>query len=278
MPAINFHHEYKPTIANPYLFDETYLTVPPALQLQPYIRCFWGSKKNFNPHNSSVYKNMLIIPDTCFDLLFIKNNGTGKFKIIFTGINDSFVFDQWDEQDNDISIFAIRFQFWTLSLICRYPMAGTLNKLIPPQEVFPHISELCEQIFEKTSFKDKIWLAGEYLKTLLSPGNVYEPFFNGTDFILKHKGVGTLSQLSEHLSYSERQVQRIFLNQLGITPKHFMNLVRYQALWQEILSLKSVNYMDLVCKYGYTDQSHLIGDFKRYHSMTPQEACRLFPI
>lgn len=272
MPPIDFHLKYKPTTANPYLFDETYFEVPPSQQLKPFIRCFWGSGKSYNPHTSCLYRNMLIIPDTCFDILFIKNNKTGIIKTIFTGMNDRYVIDQWAEQDNDMSLFAIRFHFWTLSLFSRFPMAGTINQVIPPEEIFPHVAELCELIFERRDFKDRICLAEQYLITLLSFGNLYEPFFNGTDFILKHKGVGTLQQLSLHLSYSERQVQRIFLNYLGITPKHFMNLVRYQSVWQEILSLRSVNYIDIVHKYGYTDQSHLIADFKKHHSMTPQDA------
>ena len=33
-----------------------------------------------------------------------------------------------------------------------------------------------------------------------------------------------------------------------------------------------LDYPDAVAAYGYTDQSHLIADFKKYHSLTPTAA------
>lgn len=121
-------------------------------------------------------------------------------------------------------------------------------------------------------FTEKIILAEQYLAELFDFGNISTSFFNGVDFIVKKKGVGTLKQLSEYLCYSKRQRQRTFIDAVGITPKYLMNLVRYQSIWQEMLSSCSMDYISAVYKYGYVDQSHLISDFKKYHSLTPKEA------
>ncbi len=41
---------------------------------------------------------------------------------------------------------------------------------------------------------------------------------------------------------------------------------------QEIIFSKGFDVLDAVKKYGFTDQSHLLNDFKRRHLMLPREA------
>lgn len=50
--------------------------------------------------------------------------------------------------------------------------------------------------------------------------------------------------------------------------------MRYQYLWSEIITNPEFRVLDAVCKYGYTDQSHLMREFKRYHAMDIQTAKR----
>lgn len=272
MSDIEFHKCYRPAVANPFISDATYVNVMASASLQPYIRCFWGSTRDFNPQESAIYGKTLLIPDTCWDLLLIKNKSKDVYQMMFLGLNDIHGIDRWDEGDRDVSLFAIRFHFWAMNLFSRFPMEGMLNQALDPRGIFPGVEELCERIFEQENFKARMDLAEAYLKGQVEMSRLNAPFFNGVEFMLKQKGSGTLRKLSQHLCYSQRQTQRIFQSAMGVSPKQAMNLIRYQSLWQEILARGEINYHDMVYQYGYVDQSHLIADFKRYHSMTPKEA------
>lgn len=57
-------------------------------------------------------------------------------------------------------------------------------------------------------------------------------------------------------------------------PKQLTSLVRYRYLWNDILFNKHFYVLDAVQLYGYTDQSHLLHDFKKYHTVLPGEAKR----
>ena len=46
----------------------------------------------------------------------------------------------------------------------------------------------------------------------------------------------------------------------------------YQYLWNEVIRTPGFRMLDGVSKYGYTDQSHLIREFKRYHTMDIRKA------
>ncbi|HEX3075846.1 MAG TPA: hypothetical protein VHQ24_03135 [Lachnospiraceae bacterium] len=54
--------------------------------------------------------------------------------------------------------------------------------------------------------------------------------------------------------------------------KKVSNLVRYQYLWQDIALAKIDSMQVAVDKYHYVDQSYLLNDFKKFHTMTPREA------
>ena len=69
-------------------------------------------------------------------------------------------------------------------------------------------------------------------------------------------------------------MERIFAENVGVSPKTLSNLIRYQLVWQEMTG-GSTDISDLVEKYGYADQAHLLNDFRFRHGMTPARALRL---
>ena len=97
--------------------------------------------------------------------------------------------------------------------------------------------------------------------------------FNGTIHnILTNKGYIDVSKLAKEAFVSTKQLERLFHESVGITPKKLSNLIRYQFLWRDILCEPDFDVLSAVHKYGYTDQSHLLREFKRYHSMDIHEA------
>ena len=90
--------------------------------------------------------------------------------------------------------------------------------------------------------------------------------------ILLYQGVLEINQLSKENFISSRQMERLFCEYIGMTPKKLSNLVRYQYLWQDIVSQSSFDIASAVSKYRYTDLSHMMREFKRYHTMNIWEA------
>ena len=94
------------------------------------------------------------------------------------------------------------------------------------------------------------------------------------DILLHHGGLA-ISQLSKENFICGRQMERLFHEYIGITPKKLSNLVRYQCLWRDIVYKSHLNMMDAVQRYGYTDSSHLMREFERYHSMNIRDALKM---
>lgn len=90
--------------------------------------------------------------------------------------------------------------------------------------------------------------------------------------ILQHHGGLEISRLAKENFISSRQMERLFHEYIGMTPKKLSNLVRYQYLWKDIVSQRNFDIASAVSKYGYTDLPHMMREFKRYHSMNIREA------
>ncbi len=81
-----------------------------------------------------------------------------------------------------------------------------------------------------------------------------------------------MSDLCGYTAVSQRQLERLFADYVGISPKKLAGLIRYQYLWRDILRYGTSDIQDAVFRYGYADQAHLLNDFRKYHDTTPARA------
>lgn len=154
--------------------------------------------------------------------------------------------------------------------------AGTVNRRCDVRERFSWLDKkLRGQLSEKASLSDMIRLTEMLLvkKLETAKNNVLVDKIVGD--ILLHQGALEIGRLSKDNFVSGRQMERLFHEYIGITPKKLCNLVRYQCLWKDIVSQNDFDIMDAVYKYGYTDSAHLMREFRRYHSLNIRAAKEL---
>lgn len=265
---------YIPLTAAPFRQDETYREIlPQSPELARYIRCFWGSShpylKKETPSDTTI-----VIPDTCADILYYIDYTDNTVTGSFCGINDtSFTNCENTPPGHLISVFAIRFYAWGAYAFSEDSLKGTINGYYDVQSRFLRLDRLLrQQLLEKHSLEERRCLAEEILLRRTFPERQQNAVAHAIHQILSQKGVLSISGLAEECFISGRQLERLFQEYIGITPKKLCNLVRYQYLWNEILNNPRLRILDAVYKYGYTDQAHLMREFKRYHTMDIQTA------
>jgi len=92
------------------------------------------------------------------------------------------------------------------------------------------------------------------------------------NFITKNRGAITIQQLVKYTGYTERHVERAFNESIGLSPKKFGSIVKLHH-FLKLLRCKSKNDTMTGISYesGYSDQPHLIKEFKKYTGITPKE-------
>lgn len=95
-----------------------------------------------------------------------------------------------------------------------------------------------------------------------------------SDFILSKNCIydaNDLSFLLKEFKISERQFQRKFKTEIGITYKNFHRLLRFEKALDLISNDKDVNFTQIAYDLGFADQSHLIKNFNEFAGCTPLE-------
>jgi AraC-like DNA-binding protein len=83
-------------------------------------------------------------------------------------------------------------------------------------------------------------------------------------------GTGRLVRaVARELGFSQRRFIQTFTAHVGLTPKVFCRILRFQRARVLAEQLASPDWAQLAVACGYFDQSHLIKDFKEFSGSTP---------
>ena len=277
---MEFHKIYKPLTATPFKQDETYMELEPCEALKPYIRCFWGTASPIIRPECRESVTSVITPDTCMDIMFDIDYTNNRITNDFSGINiNSFQIHSLIGKERQVSTFAIRFYAWSVILFSEESMADAKNMYCDVGYYFPQLKKLLEErLFTMNSLMERKAIAEKYLLEHFHPERMNHVVTDALYEILRNKGNIRTLQLARDVHISTRQLERLFKENIGISPKQLSSVIRYQYLWNDIAgSVGRVRFdvLDAVLKYQYTDQAHLLHDFKRFHSMSIQEAKEL---
>lgn len=264
---------YRPLTAAPFKCNSAYTEIEPCEILQPYVRCFWGGEHDC-PDIGMDESSEIVIPDTCVDIIYRIDDGGNIITSDFIGISDeSFLVQNNKKIGHKISVFAIRFYAWSAYVFSEESFVGTVNGRFDVREKFSWLDkELRRLLFELRDLSDFIRVAEVQLLKKLETARKNEMIDRVIYDMLRHQGAMEISQLSKNNFISSRQMERLFYEYIGISPKKLSNLVRYQYLWKDIVSQRNFDIANAVYKFGYTDSSHLMREFKRYHSMSIRDA------
>jgi len=259
---------YRPLTATPFKRNSFYTENPPSKELQSYIRCYWGTENSLiQIENDNTPE--LVIPDTCVDIIYhidyTDNIVTGGF----CGLNDcSFHAHNNGIIGHTVSTFAIRFYAWSAYAFCDDSLQSTMNGYFDVGSRFEWLDKMIRtRLPELKTLQEKVSLVEQILLKRLSNVKENAVVNNTIQNILINKGSLDIVKLAKESFVSTRQLERLFHEYVGITPKKLSNLIRYQFLWRDILCKPDFDVLSAVYKFGYTDQSHLLREFKRYHSM-----------
>jgi AraC-like DNA-binding protein len=88
--------------------------------------------------------------------------------------------------------------------------------------------------------------------------------------IAKGPGVDRIARLTEQVGLSSRRFIEVFRQEVGLTPKVFCRVRRFQRVLRTIAAdARSVDWTQIALSCGYFDQAHFIHDFKAFSGLNP---------
>jgi AraC-like DNA-binding protein len=82
-------------------------------------------------------------------------------------------------------------------------------------------------------------------------------------------GVERIAQLTDQVGLSPRRFIEVFRKEVGLTPKVFCRLRRFQRALRAVARQETVDWAHVALSCGYFDQAHFIHDFKAFSGLNP---------
>jgi AraC-like DNA-binding protein len=79
----------------------------------------------------------------------------------------------------------------------------------------------------------------------------------------------TVSEAARRSGLSQRRFIRVFDEEVGLTPKLFYRVQRFQRVLRLVEDRREVEWADVALECGFFDQPHLINDFHAFSGVTP---------
>jgi AraC-like DNA-binding protein len=79
----------------------------------------------------------------------------------------------------------------------------------------------------------------------------------------------SIAAVANDVGLSARRFISVFTNHVGVTPKIFQRVSRFQRVVQSCRLRDDVKWTALAFEHGYYDQAHLVRDFKAFSGLTP---------
>ncbi len=222
----------------------------PEFSLSDFVESFWMLD------NSSEHKEVILLPDGRIDLIF-SQSPTEPLHVVLLGIGTH---PEHVIITEKTKIFAVSFNLLATEYILHQSISELLNsaKILPADfwnfniEDFNDFKKFCE----KVSFQ---------IKKELSTQKTDERKLKLFNLIYSSKGSLTVKELSEKVIWSERQINRYFNRQFGISLKSYCGILRFRASFQHIKEGK------LFPEENFSDQSHFIREIKKLSGFLPKE-------
>lgn len=139
-------------------------------------------------------------------------------------------------------------------------------------------TSLCHEIQEIKSVsliikRLEIFLTGLLRNTKIS---AHSALYSSLNSIINFSGNTSVKNLANDNNISVRGLQKIFLTQVGLTPKQYSRMYRFGEV------IRSVNANKFSWKYavehlGFFDQAHFLNDFKSITGLSPSDYLVLHP-
>ncbi len=160
---------------------------------------------------------------------------------------------------------------------CPIPAVEFTDRSFPLNEIFSGklesiMKDISEGMAFATTFQERIHIF-EHFFEMREPLLLEVPkqIISITNAIRSNVGSATEKRIISYCLYTDRHIQRMFRQYVGIPPKLYSNIIRHYKARMILCSRPHLNLTELAYELGYYDQSHFIKQFKRFLGFAPTQ-------
>ena len=239
-----------------------YKKIKPYKELEPFIHFYWELKGNEVERQWE-----RVFPDGCAGIVMnlgdacLTDNGSTKMEFGKTYIVGAMSTFKDSYIDHDTHLIGVCLKPATFANFYRY---ASQNELTNSTIEFGKSNSFN---IDKILANSSNYLNQYFLDRIKSKENQLQSIISD---IHSSNGKLSISELSKRNHITVRQLERKFKSQIGLSPKEYSNIIRFQNALNIIKnSNENRSLLDIAFECGYYDHSHLNNDIKRNTGLSP---------
>jgi AraC-like DNA-binding protein len=174
-----------------------------------------------------------------------------------------------------VDAFTIVFQPGGFSSLFKLPAVEITNRDFDGEEVLGRrIRELYARLGEVSAFDDRVRVADSCLTAIRTASEPVSGIVRTAMAVIRNSGAVRVSELAHQSGLGIRQFERRFDHEIGISPKLYTRIVRFEAALQRRAVSPTTRWTDIAHDLGYHDQMHMVHDFTRLSGESPEAIAR----
>ncbi|HEX6496001.1 MAG TPA: helix-turn-helix domain-containing protein [Acidobacteriaceae bacterium] len=171
-----------------------------------------------------------------------------------------------------VESFAIFFKPVGWSLLFNIPASKITNRIADAAAVGGSCMRgLWNRLGEAPDFESRVQIVEGYLLERVSRVPVQNEISTAASYIFYQHGAVRIAELATAHSLGLRQFERKFDREIGVSPKTFARVARFQGALDAKLQSPQRTWLDIAHSFGYHDQMHMIHDFEALGHTTPTQ-------
>jgi AraC-like DNA-binding protein len=227
--------------------------VQPSPLSRDIVDCFWLCSDALTAASDDTFE---VLPDGCVELVFALDDSRGRMIVFGTATRGC--------------LFPTQPGTVYLGMRLRPARLGGLVEARADSLTDRHgqldalggrpADSLLQQLSSASSMEAQVSVLEQHVRQAWRPHPRLGALDRALASIRHHAGSIRVESLADEISLSRRQLERQFRHAIGLTPKQYCRVVRFQHALSR-LGQGKVNRAALAAELGFSDQSHLRRDF-----------------
>jgi AraC-like DNA-binding protein len=265
----------RPAKDHPSIADTWYVERAPPPELAGWVLSFWEMRIP----DLGAPTRVRILPNACVDIVIYLSDaarGEGEADLLAPP-HRSFVVG------STLRSFIARSAGWRHAVgVCLLPEGVPPVLGLPAREIGERLAYLHDVIGNRAADMETRVIADgsegalgrlrDYLidlrRRMEVPGSLIH---RAVAIMRRSRAPARIDSIVDTLNVSSRTLERQFLDQVGVSPKLYSRLVRFDRAVRNLDHRGRATWAQFAIAHGYSDQAHFINEFKEFAGVTPTE-------